>query len=230
MIARKACIYVYLAVGASLLSAQSITYLATNPEGHSFEIVARGNQTGDTATTFGYLSHVDGMDDAALFSTSGVPAGTKSEVNARMTVVTTLTFTDRFVNANLVIGVQDEAMTIYFSEFPTARDFTQPDTFSQGTVVATFHNRAQTILNVQTPISEQGPGRAVVQATTEANQESSTVFTLDGNRFAFGQIGSTYRIVSAGEGTLASVSPLAATFVFGSYAELPNRRRTVLRF
>jgi hypothetical protein len=229
MIANKTWVCLYLALGACLLNGQAITYLASNPNGHSFEFVERGDQNGDAATTYGYLSHVYGIDDALLFAnvTATQPP---NEVNAKLTVVSKLTFTSRFVNANIIVATQDEALTVYFTDFPTPRDFTKADTFTQGAVVATFHNRVQTILNVQTPISAQSPGRGIIQANTESTQVGSTVFTLSGKSYALGQIGSTYRMTATGQGTLTSASPLIASFVFGGFAEEESNRRSFLRF
>jgi hypothetical protein len=232
MNAKISAVLAYLTVGAGLICAQglaplaaSLTPLAANADGHAFEYVARADQSGDSAALYGYLTHIDGIDDATLFAVGAPPATSpRSEVNARLTVVGKLTFTNRFVNGNLVISSEDETMTIYFHEFPAARDFAKPDTFTQGAVVATFRNRVQTILNVQSPISAQSPGRGIVQATTDAAQESSTVFTLNGKRYAIGQVGGNYRLFSTGQGALASVSPLAASFVFGGFAEEASRK------
>ncbi len=229
MIGRKGWIYLCLALGAGTLSAQSISYLANNPNGHAFEFVARADQNGDNASSYGYLSHLNGIDDGLLFSSTVGPAGTKSEVNARFAIVSTLTFTSRLVNANIVTAVQDETFQVYYTEFPTARDFTKPDTFRQGTVIATFHNRVQTILNVQTPLSEAGPGRGIIQATTDSNQVGGEVFTLDGKSYALGQIGTNFRLGATGQGTLTSANPFIASFVFSGYAEQAGRR-PVLRF
>jgi hypothetical protein len=222
MIASKNWVYLYLAVGVGLLDAQGVTYVASNPSGPAFEFVARGDQSGDTASTYGYLSHIDGIDDASLFTNGQGQA--PNETNARFTLVTTLTFTSRFANANVIVGVQDETMSVYFTEFPTARDFTKPETFAQGDVVATFHNRVQTVLNVQTPISQQGPGMGIIHATTQATEQGSTAFTLGGKSYALGRIGSAFRMEATGEGTLTSASPLTAHFVFGGFAEEANRR------
>ena len=214
----KHWIFLCLTVGASLLSAQTITYLASKPNVHAFEFVAHGDQTGDSATTYGYLSRVNGIDSALLFATTAATQ-TRSEVNAKLTVVSKLTFTDRFVNGNMIVGVQDETMTIYFTDAPTARDFAKPDTFTQGTVVATFHDGVQTVLNVQTPLSVTGPGRGIVLANTQGSQDSGTVFTLSGERYVLGQIGMPIRMVATGQGTLTSASPFVATFLFGGFAE-----------
>jgi hypothetical protein len=115
-------------------------------------------------------------------------------------------------------------MTIYFIASPAPRDFTKPDTFAQGATVATFHNRVQTILNVQTPISAQSPGRGIIQANTDATQQGSTVFSLNGKSYALGQVGLTYQMTATGQGTLTSASPLTASFAFGGFAEESSRR------
>lgn len=220
----------FLLAGASSLSAQPLTRLALNSNGHSFEYVARADQAGDAATLYGYVTHIAGIDDALLFA-GGVSSATpaRSEVNARFTIVTKLTFTNRFVNGTLVISTQDEAMTIYFNQFPQARDFAKPDSFSNGSAVATFKNRVQTILNVQTPLSAQSPGRGIIQGTTDSVQESASVFTLDDKRYVIGQIGHGLRLVAAGQGTLSGINPFAATFLLGGYAEESSTRRFLFR-
>ena len=124
----------------------------------------------------------------------------------------------------MVIATQDETSTIYYIETPAPRDFAKPDTFSQGTAVATFRNRDQTILNVQSPISAQSPGRGILQATTESDQQSSAIFTLAGKNYALGQVGGKYWLFLTGQGTLTSSSPLAASFLVGGFAEEASRR------
>jgi hypothetical protein len=216
----------FLLAGANCLSAQALVPLALNANGHSFEYVARADQSGDTATLYGYVTHIAGIDDALLFA-PGVSSTTppRSEVNARLTIVTKLTFTSRYVNGTLVIASQDEAMTIYFNQFPQARDFTKADTFSSGAAVATFKNRVQTILNVQTPLSAQSPGRGIIQGSTDSVQEGASVFTLEDKRYVIGQVGHGFRLFASGEGTLTSANPFVASFLLGGYAEASSARR-----
>jgi hypothetical protein len=204
---------------ASGLSGHALVRLGMNPTGHSFEYVARANQSGNSASLYGYLTHINGLDDAELFTPPAIPGTPPSEANARFTVVTQLTFTTRFVNANLVIGSEDETMTIYFDQFPQVRDFANPATFATGTAVATFRNRVQTILNVQVPLSAESPGRAIIQGDTESTQEGATDFTFGNKRYVIGQSGRGLHLFATGEGTLTSTNPFAAVFVFGGYAE-----------
>lgn len=232
MMACRRYIYLYLALGVGLLHAQGftpqyVTHLAINPSGPAFEFVARADQNGDSVSSYGYLSYINGIDDALLFANG--TSQSQHETNARFTFVSKSTFTHRFVNANVIVGVQDETISIYFAESPIARDFNEPDTFAQGNVVAKFHDRVQSILNVQVPISQQGPGRAVIYATTHAIQQRSTVFTLDGKRYVIGRIGSQFQLEGTGEGILTSSSPLTAHFVLGGFAEEANRRLVTSR-
>ena len=216
----------FLLAGASCLSAQALIPLALTAGGHSFEYVARADQSGDAATLYGYLTHVNGLDDALLFA-SGVASATpaQGEANSRFTVVSKLTFTNRFVNGSLVIATQDETMTVYFNQFPPARDFTKPDSFSVGTAVATFHSRVQTILNVQTPLSAQSPGRGIIQGASDSIQQSASIFTWDSKQYVFGQVGNGLRMMATGQGTLTAITPFVASFLLGGYAEESAARR-----
>lgn len=187
--------------------------------GHSLEFVARADQAGDTLNVYGYLTHISGIDDAFLFSppTSSLTPP-RGEANARFTFVATANFLDRFVNGNMVIGAQEETMTIYFEELPQAHDFASPETFALGLSVAAFQSRLQSILNVQTPLSAESPGKGILQLTSDSTQESATVFTIGSERYALGSVGHGIQVFATGEGTLTGVNPFAATFVFGGYA------------
>ena len=213
---------------ASHLAAQPLTRVGMSATGHSFEYIARADQSGDSVTLYGYMTHLDGIDDALLFA-PGVSSSQPSqgEANARMTFVAKSTFTSRIPNGSIISSTQNEEMTVYFTPLPQARDFTKPDTFSTGTAIAAFKSRVYNILNVQSPLTPQGPGRGITIATSDSVQDSAAAFTLDNRRYVFGQVRRQLKIFGTGQGTLTAVNPFVANFLVAGYAEEagPPRRQ-----
>lgn len=224
---RRSAFLALLLSSAGYLSAQPLNRLGMTATGHSFEYVARGDQSGDSVTLYGYMTHVDGIEDSLLFapvvSSSQPPQG---EANARLSFVSKMTFTSRIANGPIISSTQDEEMTIYFTPLPQGRDFTKADTFSGGTPIAAFKSRVHNILNVQAPISVAGPGRGITVANSESSQQSATAFTLDNRRYVFGQVGRQLNIFGTGQGALTGVNPFVANFLVAGYAEeVASRRR-----
>jgi hypothetical protein len=224
-------VIVLLLSSASYLSAQPLTRLGMSTTGHSFEYVARADQSGDSVTLYGYMTHVHGIDDGLLFASVSSNQPPQGEANARLSFVSKLTFTSRIVNGTIISSTQDEELSVYFTEFPQGRDFTKSDSFSGDTTIATFKSRVHNVLNVQAPISATGPGRGITQVTSESLQDSAVAFTLDNNRYVFGQVGRLMKVFGTGQGVLTGVNPFVANFLVAGYAEgvvlplaLPRRR------
>ncbi len=218
-------------LAGTVLFAQSITTLGMLAAEHSFENVVRGDQNGDSGRIYGYLTHVSGADDARLFTaprSATDPA--RGEANARLTISGSVDVTGRYVLGNMIITSGTGSFTIYYNNTPRG-DFNQPETFSSGTPVATFQVRSQNVLNVQTPLSAQSPGRAIILSTTDMLQLGSSAFTLDGGSYAVGRGGVRYHHQVTGQGTLLSAPPFVAVFLMGGFAEvfaqpvLPPRSR-----
>jgi hypothetical protein len=67
--------------------------------------------------------------------------------------------------------------------------------------------------------------------TSESLQDSAVAFTLDNNRYVFGQVGRLMKVFGTGQGVLTGVNPFVANFLVAGYAEgvvlplaLPRRR------
>ncbi len=217
-------------LAGNLLLAQGVTTVGAPTGEHAFETVVRGDQNGNTGQIYGYVVHIWGLDDSKLFTTPQSSTTPSGEANARFTVSGTVNVTGRYVLGNVITSVLDGSLTIYYNESPHG-DFNQPDTFSSGTPIATFQAHTQNVLNVQTPLSADAPGKAVFQSSNDLLQQSATTFTLDGGEYALGLEGTRFHYSLTGEGTLMAINPFLANFLLGGFAEvtaqpvLPPRRR-----
>ncbi len=217
-------------LAANPLLAQDVTTIGAPTGEHAFETVLRGDQNGDTGRIYGYVVHIWGVDDGRLFTAPQSSAAPLGEANARFTISGTVNVTGRYVLGSVITSVLDGSMTIYYNDTPSG-DFGQPDTFSSGTPIATFQTHSQNVLNVQTPLSAEGPGKAIFQSSNDLLQQSAATFTLDGGEYALGLEGTRFHYSLTGEGALMAINPFLANFLLGGFAEvsaqpvLPPRRR-----
>jgi hypothetical protein len=184
--------------------------------GHTaVEFVGHVEQAGLSFDSYGYLTHIVGLADAALFSDPN-PLN-RDEKTARFTFRATAQASQRFaVLAGAVGGPPPTAPslldvdstgseTFYFSpQGNTTRSFTEPASFSSGGVVATFDLRFQDSIAALVGID---PHRGVLSGTGELCQRSAREFTLDGQELRIGRTGLFARSTLHGWSVLTSPTP-----------------------
>ena len=176
----------------------------------AFEFLGRSDQDGPTVTHYGYLTHLFGLADAALFS----DPTTRTEATARFTFSATTTLTARHEVGNMIVTAAPGTLTIYFNDTPGS-DFAQPGSFAAGQAIATFSVRYHNILNVQ------APNEGIATAVADLVQPSASAFTLNGGPHRVGHQGFQLRVRATGPGTRTQVDPVRAFFLLGAQAVVP---------
>lgn len=138
------------------------------------------DQTDLTLKSYGYLSHVAGLNDADLF-TAAFPAWNES--SARFTFVTNTTLSSRFVLPGVFSIAGSGDTTYYFTNTPTG-SFSDPTTFATGTVIATSSGRYGDVNTVFAPGmgAISGPGQVTTGLATRTDPAASTSFTYFAGR------------------------------------------------
>lgn len=157
----------------------------------SWRFVGRIDQEGLNFTAYGFLTLVEGLDDAALF-TGG---GDRTENTARFSVVFESQEAARSRLNNVTVVDVTGTGTVYLNESPNRR-FGDPATFRQGTAVATASMSGQNILNIDPENRDKG----VAAATAEWQQTGAPRFELAGQERQFGREGLTQRLTVSGQG------------------------------
>ena len=174
---------------------------------NAYESLGRSDQDGPVLRHYGYLTHIFGSPDAALFS----DPTTRTEATARFTFVATTTWDARHEFGNIIVTSAPGTVTIFFNEAPSA-DFDNPESFASGQPIATFSVRYYNVLNVQAP----GQGNSSLVA--DLIQQSTNSFTLNGRLLRLGRRGLQERIQASGQGTRIQVDPVRAFFLLGASA------------
>ena len=176
-------------------------------EGHtSIEFVGHAEQAGLSFDSYGYLTHIAGLDDAALFADPD--PGNRNEKTARFTFRGSAQAAQNFaVFAGAVAGPPSTAPslfdvdstgseTFYFSPSgSSARSFTDPASFATGAAVASYSIRFQDIIAALVPLD---PNRGVLSGTGELCQQSASPFRLDGQQLRIGRVGLFQRVATHG--------------------------------
>jgi hypothetical protein len=174
------------------------------PGENAVEFLAQSQQNGPTVTHYGYLTHIAGLEDEALFSD---PAG-RSEATARFTLLATTTLDARHEVGNIITTSAPGELNIYYNENPQG-DFNDPASFGRGKVIAAFSMRYHYVLYVQ------APNQGVASGTVDLVQLKMKEFNLNHDRLRFGRSGLRARLTAFGQGTRTNVDPVAATFLLG---------------
>ena len=165
------CLIVGLAILIFGTSVRSQERSKTPPARVVFHHVARAlvNFGTGTGQVIGYLSTIDGVT-GSLFS------GTPGEATAFFTFRTdTFSFTPLAPNGDILLTLLSPgALNVYFNPSP-ANDWSKPDSFSGGQLVATF-SRAETMLIAFGPLQTD---------TASFELESSRDFTFNGQKLNF---------------------------------------------
>jgi hypothetical protein len=166
--------------------------------GPAAEVVGEVAQDGNGLTGYGYVTHLAGLADSALF------AGATSEAGARLTFFSTMTVTARFPHGALVSTVGRGALAFHLA--PGGADFADPASFAAGPVVARFDARLQNIASVV------APNQAITTIEGELTQRSAPAFRLAGRRHQLGHRGLRVHLSATGPGMRTNATPPRAVF------------------
>jgi hypothetical protein len=180
---------------------------AAAPGQSSLELVGKIDQDGVSFNGYGYLTYVDGIPDAVLFTDSA----NRNEATARFTFVSTASFTGRSVVDTLFVLGATGTTTIYYNETPKA-DFKDPKTFGTGTAIAVGSERWQNIVNVQAPDTAIETGIGIF------TQTSANPFKLAGKDYVLGKPNQVLRFWFTGEGKRTDKTLPRSTLVVAGYA------------
>jgi hypothetical protein len=166
--------------------------------GPAAEVIGEVAQDDDALTGYGYVTHLAGLADSALF------AGAASEAGARLTFFATATVTARFAHGALVSSVGRGVVAFHLSS--GGADFANPQSFAAGPVVARFAARLQNIASVV------APNQAVTTIEGELVQRGARVFSLHGRRQRLGRVGTGVLLSATGPGMRTNQTPPRAVF------------------
>jgi hypothetical protein len=165
--------------------------------GPAAEVIGEVAQDGNGLTGYGYVTHLEGLPDAALF------AGATSEAGARLTFFSTAKVTARFPHGALVSTVGRGTIAFHLAH---GADFTDPQSFAAGTVVARFDARLQNIASVV------APNQAITVIEAELVQRRAPTFRLGSHRYRLGHRGLRVHLSATGPGMRTNQTPPRALF------------------
>lgn len=195
-------------VSLSLLAAaQNDTAVAVSTSGrNAIEIVGVVEQQLFSVVFAGYVTHIDGLPDEALFAPGTSPFA-RGEAEALFTFRGTGGATVRSVLEPITTTSANVDINFYYNGTPLGASFESLDSFGGDTAIASMSARYQNIINVQEP----NVGVFMMYGTTE--QQTAEPFTLNGQTYILGQVGLVGRSENFGQGFRSSVEPLAARYV-----------------
>jgi hypothetical protein len=198
-------------------------------DGHTaIEFVGHAEQAGSSFDSYGYLTHIAGLDDAALFADPN-PAN-RNEKTARFTFRASAQVAQNFaVFAGAAAGPPPTAPslfdvdstgseTFYFgANGNSARSFTDPVSFTTGAVVATYGLRFQDAVAALVGVD---PNRGVLSGTGELCQQSASPFRLGGQELRIGRVGLFQRIATHGWSVRTSATGPTSFTNFGGNTQV----------
>jgi hypothetical protein len=173
----------------------------------AMEVFGSIQQVGPALTGYGFVTRVDGLPEASLFS--GVA---HSEATARLTFFATATVSERFVRPTLFSVAAVGRLSIFLHP-NGGGTFDNPQSFAGGTRLATYSGR---LLNRLTLIATN---QAVNTMGGELEQTQAAAFTIAGRRRRFGRSGVRLRLSATGPGT-RNTDPTTPRAVFDVGGEL----------
>lgn len=184
----------------------------------AFEYVGRLAQAGLSLTGYGYLTHIDGVPDSALFATANPLA--RNEQTARVTFVAHALPSQGFQVPNpsgtpaLFALDSTGTETIFFSDKPSKRGWNDSASFARGTSIARYAVHFQDSVAALVPID---PNRGVVDVVGDLCQRSAAGFALNGEMLALGRTGLLVRTTVHGWSVRTSANgPSSVSMVAGN--------------
>lgn len=195
-----------LVLGGPVAAAQGVkpATVGMAPHGQTaLEFVVEISQNGPRFTLSGYLTHIQGLDDAALF-TDNNPAA-RAAATARFTVAGTAQTTSLAEVEDHLYAVSATGTLTFYEHGTGGADFDTGRGFQSGASIATVAIRIQNVITVtsETQGLANGAGDLTVHSTSP--------FTVAGKSYQLGRVNETWRISFTGPGTLKSPQPPVAT-------------------
>lgn len=182
--------------------------LAAPPTGRvAMEVVGLSVQDGDALLSVGYVTHVDGVTDATLFSD---PA-TRDEKHAHLVFVDQSSVASRSVLGTLFVLTFRGTTTLHWQTTPSS-DFANPPSFAAGRTVGAFRTRVHDVVNAVAPNS------GIATAVEQLVQTRAGIVPLPGRPGRFGRVGERMRLDSTGAATRTSIDPVRSTTAFAGVA------------
>ncbi|HLF79087.1 MAG TPA: hypothetical protein VJB57_16520 [Dehalococcoidia bacterium] len=169
------------------------------------EFVGRIDQDGERFNFYGYVAHVDGVEDSVLFTSQS----THNETTARLILSTRATMTGRAILENIFSVDASGDIGFYFNEAGGAK-IDDPTSFTRGTkaggAAAKFHNIITVI----------APNQGLSQGTGDLTFAEALTIKYSGKSYTIVPKGTNARIFATGSGTrLEPVAPRATILVSG---------------
>jgi len=158
----------------------------------NYQFVGRIDQVGTQFTGYGYLYDIDGLPLSEVFSDPANP----SETTAHFTYYATATLSSRAVLTDAVraLFALDSVgeITFYYQATPEA-NFSDPESFANGTAVTTATVQLQDILTVT------APNRGLANGSGEFKVITAAKFELGDETVRFGRPGNSWRVSTFGD-------------------------------
>jgi hypothetical protein len=200
------CAGLLMLAGSIFAGTKKPTAIALVPAGRTaIEVVGVAKQSGGHFDSVGYVTHIVGFPDAALFTDTAA----RDEAHARFTFSATSEVTGRSVLKTLFVLTFSGPTSFYYNA-AGGGDFANPATFAQGKLIADFTTRVHDVANVQSP------NVAIVTAAEELRQRVATPFAVRGKRYVLGEVGTRLRLDGTGEASRTSIVPLASEAAFAA--------------
>jgi hypothetical protein len=188
--------------------------------GSSVEFVGRAEQNFLSISIFGYVTHVVGLDDASLFTTTNPLL--RSETNARISFTATTTVNQAFqvlprpAVSSLFDTDSTGTLTFYFTESPSGRTFADPSSFGTGAAIATYDLRFQDVVAALVGVD---PNRGVVDSNGQLCQQTATPFRLAGDTHRLGHPGAQQNVFTHGWTVRTNSNPPQSFTHFGGHTD-----------
>jgi len=167
-------------------------------------------QDGADFLAVGYLTHVNGLDQADLFTDPAAPDAS----TARFTFSGSAGLASRANVGTVTELVVVGTLTIYFNEYGGA-SFDDAYSFSSGLEIAAFDTRFHNVLSVI------APNEGVSTATADLVQNTANQFDLDGRPFRFGHPQLEQRLTLSGRATRSQADPPVSVTEFAATSGAP---------
>ncbi len=184
---------------------------------NAIEFIGRTDQDGTLLTSYGYLMHINGLDDSLLFST---PL-THTASTAYFTYYFTSTITSRDVLSSVFTTSSVGTFAVYHLDTPGA-SFDDPASFAKGQTIATASVRSRSVINVI------APNFGILSGVSDLVHETATPFTAGGQSFQLGLPGLTSRSIVTGQGIRTDPVIPRANYTATGYIVATNRSKVLL--
>jgi hypothetical protein len=188
----------------------------------SIGFLARIDQVGVSLVSYGFLTRVQGLSEAALFThapatASGDPAaGDVSGV--RFTVVSSATIESISTLGSVINTLAPGRTDIYFLPGGGA-SLDNPQSFAAGQPIASFTGTFQTNLSLDSP------NHAAATISADLTQKRARSFTLGGKTYQLGRAGLAWNQLASGRGERTEpTTPKSQIFVSGDMGVIDAAR------